>query len=779
MFGQTLINFRVLRKGKVAVKSIKTKLLKELEKESPDLRVIAELSDRLVAENQDSVRFTVDASHVNRLGLELVAKQETALSEIIKNAYDADATTVKIEFKNQDKSGGDLTIIDDGHGMDAQDLKNAWMKLSTSEKINSPTSPKFERKRAGKKGIGRFAVQRLGKKLLLKTEVKGNDYGLMVKFDWDDFSSGKQLSNIWSTVETYPKEKSSSGTQLHIKNLRDKWTDYTISKAWKSVLLLQPPFKIAKTSSDRKDDPGFKVEINGETQQGRKSSYSIQRDFLDHAVAEIYGTVDDKGKAQFRLKSSMFGIDESHIADKEFPLIGAANLETRYFIQNIASASSQTKRLNRELARNYGGIRVYRNGFRVTPYGDPKNDWLSFADLMARRQILFPANNNNFFGHIEISEEDNPLLEETSSREGLVENEAYFELQEFTRSCILWAATRIGEARSLKVSPSQKDYTPPPTKPSDAIKGILKAIRKNEQKDREESNKEENSKQESEKKTDSTEDILEDLLDYSEQYESDVDSKIDEMLEYEGMLRILASLGLTISMFGHELKGAKNGVDKSLLLLEKQIGSDSKTLADLKIANQRVFSLGGYIDELISHQESRELKSRSMLGIIERFVTQFENYTDKYGIQVEYDVIPDFVRTCPVHRSEIDSILFNLLTNSMKALKKANPKKPQILITATYDHIDDDVAFLKIRFEDNGSGISKEHEQRIFNAFFTTTTPNSSDVEGVGTGLGLRIVSDIVENYGGTVCLQKPSLGYSTCFEFSIPAENLNDEERQ
>jgi len=755
------------------VKSIKAKLLKELEKDSPDLKVIAELSDKLVAQNEDSVRFTVDASHVNRLGLELVAKQETALSEIIKNAYDADATTVTIDFKKQDKLGGNLTIIDNGNGMDDEALKNAWMKLSTSAKIDSPLSPKFKRKRAGKKGIGRFAVQRLGRNLLLKTEVEGKSYGLMVKFDWDDFISGKQLSNIWNKVEKYPKEISSSGTQLHIQNLRDRWTDHTISKAWKSVVLLQPPYKISKTNEGRPGDPGFQVEINGETELKRKSSFSIQRDFLDHALAKIHGTIDENGKATFTIESEKYGINETHQADIDFNLTGSVKLEARYFIQGIGS--SQTRKLNRDIARNYGGIRVYRNGFRVAPYGDPKNDWLSLADMAARRQILYPANNTNFFGHIEISEEKNVLLEETSSREGMVENEAYAELQEFTRSCVLWAALKVAEKRKKKVSPSQQGYVPEPIRPSELIKLRLGDLEKKKSSSAGDGDEDKNKNQSSKDKEDSTKQLLEGILDATEDYETEIDQKIADMLEYEGMLRILASLGLTISMFAHELKAAKNGVDRSILLLERAIGTDHKQLEDLKLSNRRVFSLGGYIDALISHQESRELKPRSILGIIERFVAQFKNHTDKNGIEVDFDVVPEHVRTCPVHRSEIDSVFFNFLTNSTKAIKKASPKNPKIFISAKYDHIDDEIAFLKIRFEDNGVGIPKENQERIFNAFFTTTTPNSSDIEGVGTGLGLRIVSDIAENYGGVVSLEEPSPGYTTCFEFSIPAENLND----
>ena len=164
---------------------IKEALKKELEATHPDVKRIAELTDSLLDLATDSIRFSVDAHHINRLGLELVAKQETALSELIKNAYDADATKVEVTFKNHDEPGGQLTIRDNGSGMSAEVIKQTWMRISTNDKEKNPISFLYRRSKAGKKGIGRFAVQRLGTKLTLETEVEGSNEGIRVIFDWD------------------------------------------------------------------------------------------------------------------------------------------------------------------------------------------------------------------------------------------------------------------------------------------------------------------------------------------------------------------------------------------------------------------------------------------------------------------------------------------------------------------------------------------------------------------------------------------------------------------
>lgn len=106
-----------------------------------------------------NVGFTVDAGLIQRLGYELVGRAETALSELIKNSYDADATLVDVEFINTDNINGTLIIRDNGMGMTQEQLINGFMRISSSDKLHNPISEKFKRTKAGRKGIGRFATQ--------------------------------------------------------------------------------------------------------------------------------------------------------------------------------------------------------------------------------------------------------------------------------------------------------------------------------------------------------------------------------------------------------------------------------------------------------------------------------------------------------------------------------------------------------------------------------------------------------------------------------------------
>ena len=130
-------------------------------------------------EESDNIReigFTVDAGLIQRLGYELVGRAETAVSELIKNSYDADATIVDVDFIDTALQGGSLVISDDGLGMTEEQLINGFMRISSTDKLHNPTSLRFNRTKAGRKGIGRFAAQRLGEELVIVTQTKTSEF---------------------------------------------------------------------------------------------------------------------------------------------------------------------------------------------------------------------------------------------------------------------------------------------------------------------------------------------------------------------------------------------------------------------------------------------------------------------------------------------------------------------------------------------------------------------------------------------------------------------------
>lgn len=342
---------------------IKTAIEEELKKASPDWHRIEQWSRARVESDPDNVRFTVDAGHIQRLGAELVGKQDTALSELIKNAYDADATKVVLTFTDYQQPGGTLVIEDDGSGMQDDVIRSSWMRISTASKVDQPLSPIYRRVRAGRKGIGRFSVQRLGKWLYLETRPRGSTTGFRVRFSWDEeFRPGRDLNEVFSQIERFEKPSDECGTTLRIVDLRDGWSEAALAKVWRSVLLLQPPFPVARTEPAEEKpssgDPGFAVNINGVSRDAKRTEYSIETSFLSQAFATISASIDEDGRATVRVVSPKSNLDDSQEFDKKFLVTGPVSLNASYFIYLPATLSGMTMASAAELGRLFGGIRV-------------------------------------------------------------------------------------------------------------------------------------------------------------------------------------------------------------------------------------------------------------------------------------------------------------------------------------------------------------------------------------------------------------------------------------
>ena len=741
----------------------KLKIKKELEKELPDWTLIESLSSRVIDSREDSLRFHVDAGHINKLGLELVGKQETALMELIKNAYDADATEVTVNFLSTKEEGGTLVIKDNGSGMNLETIKNAWMNISTDFKQENKISPKYGRVRAGRKGIGRFSVQRLGKRLELFSSVKGESKAIKVIFNWDvDYVKGINIRDVYVSAEYLDKDINSHGTTLKISELREVWKDQNLKKVWTGVLMLQSPFKPTPSisSNDYELDPGFETVINNEASNKKRIEYSIDTMLLDHALAEITGEIDEHGKAKVYVNSLRLQLDDSHNFNKGFLRTGPLSFQAKYFIYTSSLMSISTKKAI-DFAHEYGGIRIYRNGFRVLPYGERSDDWLKLDRDSARRNILVPALNTNFFGSVFLND-NNENFEETSNREGLLENDAFAELEEFVRDALEWAVIRIASQRNRKLKANQQNFVSellPPKRPKEIISDLKESL----------INVANSKNTTPEEKVVLIEQKLDLASDEAGQYEEQEEEKKIAAIQYEEMLRILASLGISLSIFGHEIKGAIDSLNASITLLKmmlKKKCSDPEVLEGvtyLQKSSDRIFNVGKYIGQITEHNTSRALKPLHINAVIKDFMEQFNDHLKKKSISLTLNLSEEYLESIPMHESELVSVLLNFTTNSIKFIKKAKANSPKIKITTKAEN-----NYILVRFEDNGTGVSDGDKNKIFDAFYTTSIGNDELLEGVGTGLGLKIVSDIASTYGGSVQLGIPSEDYKCCFEFRI-----------
>lgn len=753
---------------------LKEKLNIELQKENSDNSLILSLSHQIAELDEKYVRFSVDAGIIDRLGQELVARQETAVSELVKNAYDADSVEVTLTFIDSKEIGGTLKIKDNGDGMNREELINGFMRISSTDKVHNPYSRIFKRKRAGQKGIGRFAVQRLGRKLTIISQTEVSEQALKLSINWDDYLGDTDLVSISNSLTTIPKI-ADKGTLLIISDLRDKWSEAAIQRIYRYVTDIIQPFPLSEQNEDeyseQKIDPGFKVQFIQVVEGVSKTIASDHLMIYSQALAVIDGVINEVGKGSLSVRSSKLDISfETDIGnspdDSSIPFDKLKNVRFRAYYFNYADDSipKTQKSSIQNLAKKNGGIRLYRNGFRVLPYGEPGDDWLKLDKSVRDRVILPPHGNNNFFGFVEINDTSN-IFNETSSREGLTENDAFIQLRNFVYRAIITGVLKVNEERGRKLTASQrKDEDDNWEKLELRIKNIAYTL---EELDRELES--DSSSIEAKKKRKRRVKQAQKAVDEIEKLQK---SEHEKLIKERSMLRVLSSVGLTIGQFIHEIKYYMDNIKSDIQFLIDQLQHERTVLERLIILDTNFSSFRtytSYFDTVVSQNVIREMRPLNLPNVVRPFLNAISADAEKSGIEfVEPIFHRSFLFCKPMHPSEWSSILFNFYTNSKKAIKRVK-QEGKILIECGETE-----QMVYLEFSDTGDGISKENEEKVFEEFFTTTSPPSFEDIGtsneiLGTGLGLKIVQDIVKSYRGNVYVASPKQFYSTCIRVEIP----------
>lgn len=722
--------------------------------------------------NINEVGFTIDAGLIQRLGYELVGRAETAVSELIKNSYDADATIVDVDFVNTSVSGGTLIISDNGLGMTKQQLINGFMRISSTDKLHNPKSIRFNRTKAGKKGIGRFAAQRLGEQLIIVTQTKDSEDAIQIKIDWNEYSIDKDLTSITFPIETVQKAKT-EGTIIEIRGLREKWSETSIKRIYRYVSeLFQPDYLSERSKVDNlaiQNEQTFKVNFNLVSGSEKKAFLNERTSVFDKSLAVFEGYIDKNHGGIVTVKSVSLGIDDileiTYTDDnKRFFLLSDVYFKIYYFIYSRPQyygdrISGSELRKIQELSKTASGVKLYRNGFRVLPYGEPKDDWTNIDKRWSSEsgKTNIPLSNQNLFGFVEIIDPTGDTFEETASREGLIENESFNQLSDFINKSLVQVRGRIAERIKIFEEKQNKDdftqYSASKEQTTQEMFDKLKSILGNKS---DQSEKEQNEEQGTITESDPKEGL-------------EIIKKLENLIEEAGMLRVLAGLGLTIGEFTHEMKQFHSSVYGHISKLNQlNLSIEAQNcVSEIKTDFDNLFSYTDYFGTTISQNTNRKKSPIDLLAVLDRFHNTIKNDLEKNHIEFKLDAYDFDVTTIPMHGSEWNSILYNLYTNSRKAIKRANVAG-EILVEVGVDG-----DYLFVNFLDNGDGIPKENENRVFNAFFSTSTPASFDAPNeeqlIGTGLGLKIVKDIIISYNGSICVVSPNKGYSTCLKITIP----------
>ena len=326
----------------------------------------------------DQLQFRVSAELKNILGRDLITSPDVAILELVKNSYDAHATKVEITF-NDDY----ICIADNGKGMSLDDLISKWLFVAYSAKSDGTEDrsyrSRFKRHYAGAKGIGRMSCDRLAQYLTLTTRSVESQKTEVLYVDWSVFEQDKQqefdtIDIPHETINSMPDfpNGSESGTILEFKGLRNTWGEEEIIAIKKSLEKMINPF------SDADDDfqieiiaPQF-IETDKDAQPYRRINGIIENtiaDILKIKTTQIESTLKDGIIHTVLLDRGvkMYEIEEP----SKFSELSVSTISLFYL--NRAAKYSFSTRMGIQPVQ-YGNVFLFRNGFRILPYGNVNDD---------------------------------------------------------------------------------------------------------------------------------------------------------------------------------------------------------------------------------------------------------------------------------------------------------------------------------------------------------------------------------------------------------------------
>ncbi len=358
----------------------------------------------------EKLHFKTSSGIKSIVGKDLITDKFVAIFELVKNSYDAGATQVTITF-DKDK----ITILDDGHGMSKDDLVNKWLNLAYSEKKEGTLSKK-DRVYVGSKGIGRFSADRLGSKLKITTKVLEENHQHEVWVDWNRFD--ENLENLFEEISLdYNKNnlnasKGKTFTEIEIFDLHEIWSHDDISKVKESLRRLKNPFI---------DDDGFKILFIDSTDLLEIKEYiksNIASVLKDKSI-----TVEADFKEKINIKLFDRGQKIYEIEADNLTVLKTCPIKANINYLTISAKAAFTKKMKIEPV-NYGNIFIYKNNFRVLPYGDTDYDLfgLNMRKTQGYNRYL---GTRELIGFIEIFDKNNKFFRETSSRNSGFVNSIY------------------------------------------------------------------------------------------------------------------------------------------------------------------------------------------------------------------------------------------------------------------------------------------------------------------------------------------------------------------
>ena len=749
------------------------------------------MGEKPIKTKKGVLKFRPKARLLYLLGHELITDESIAMIELVKNCYDADAQEVHVSLSDvSDKVKGRIEIEDDGHGMTLEIISKAWMEPARDNKKGEngqrSRTRKFNRSPLGEKGVGRFSADKLGLHLEIVSrfcefdpKTKKVTYlspeEVVVVIEGKKFQEEAYLDEIECNWQTRPPEKfgdDAHGTLLRITELRNDWNNELVQKVHLGLARLSSPLSKAKD-----------FEIFFHSNEHPELSGKIENPLLENAPYSLDGAIDEDGVMKYTLKVGPEGPSDGKIDLR----IGQARFHVkkgkdtvfrkpscgrfRFRLYAFERERSRRREFGMEKAQldllnSLCGVSVYRDNFRVLPYGEPGNDWLFFD----KRRVLNPGKvlgNDRVIGYVEISQNTNPQLKDKTNREGLIEEGVAFA---DLRDLAIEAANFLGLQRYMVLPHKKRSKEKVEEAKNDIEMGSqvvgqsstrARATLENATKDIEEGHTEAaktgierasaevGAGREATKRIDEgKKKLLEELMVSEEQISN---------------LISLSGIGMTAERLTHEfsraVRLAEEQVQKSLGILNRERAHpDAAECLTLAISQLEIVRIGLQQMEPLYYSKRKYTELLNVEGIARKMQIFYSNEIKDLDVKVEIIKEENSDLEVDMGKGHLMQVFDNLFDNSLYWLKfKPAGDHREIIIKISGKE-------RTIIFADSGPGVKKEIEGHLFEPFVS--------MKPEGRGLGLYIIQDILQNYkAGIELLTEGKLLEGANFKISFPEE--------
>lgn len=650
---------------------------------------------------------------IKLLGEELVSDDLVAIVELVKNAYDADAQHVVVRFEGGTKENpARLVIEDDGHGMTKDTVLGNWLEPGTTAKVDrhSPSGRAYQ----GSKGIGRFAAAKVAKTLLLETTAVGIGERVAMLLNWAAFDTAGYLDEVAVDYDVEPEDADRHGTSLILEHLnRLAWREQDYQALHGRLSRLISPFgEISEFVIDLQI-PGYDVwsgpveppDVVSRPRYTLTGDLSVKGVFSGRVVYE-----DETPETIFKTLAPT----NEEIACGPFSVEVRAWDRDREGLGSLASTLQKTVRQIRQTLDEYSGVAIYRDGFRVYPYGEKGNDWLNL-DLRSRQNPVMHLANNQIIAAVKISQAANPELKDRSTREGLVINDEYQALQDWFVRVLAELETKRHARRRSEQASDQIPRAQSLFEPFD-ISEEATVIR-------------------------DTLGPTHQITELVNRIEVRIASGVQRVQETFSRFVMLAGLGHMVDIVIHEMGSPLSKAMRQIELLQGKREASDAWPPDGDIALQ---NLARWIQQLqtlrarLNPQTPAKRGRASSFAVADEIADTLKLYQaviDGQNIHVRQTGDTGLMVT--MSRAVLSQILANLVDNSLYWIiwKHGSGQGGRLLIT--WEKLQNGFS---LTVADDGPGIPAENSTAVFEPYFTTK-PH-------GMGLGLHIATILIESYG-------------------------------